>query len=111
MLRTGFQRPMTHVYEPCTRSAWPVPTWPERPARLRKRTASSGSEGVMKRAWIFLSVVFLLALASCGGRNKNGDDKNTLFVSGRIDGDTVDISSKRDGKLVQIMVREGDTVQ
>jgi HlyD family secretion protein len=31
-------------------------------------------------------------------------------VSGRIDGDTVDISSKRDGKIVQIMVREGDSV-
>jgi len=65
----------------------------------------------MKRAWVFVATVLLLALASCGGRGKNGDDKNTLFVSGRIDGDTVDISSKRDGKIVQVMVREGDTVE
>src|SRR5215475_9482824 len=65
----------------------------------------------MNRAWVLVATVLLLVLASCGGRGKNGDDKNTLFVSGRIDGDTVDISSKRDGKLVEIMAREGDTVE
>ena len=34
-----------------------------------------------------------------------------LFISGRIDGDTVDISSKIAGRIVDLKVREGDTVQ
>ena len=34
-----------------------------------------------------------------------------LFVSGRIDGDTVDISSKIAGRIVDLKVREGDTVE
>jgi HlyD family secretion protein len=65
----------------------------------------------MKPASVFVAMIFLFVLSGCGGRNKNGDDKNTMFVSGRIDGDTVDISSKRDGKIVQITVREGDSVE
>ena len=32
-------------------------------------------------------------------------------MSGRIDGDTVDISSKIAGKIVDITAREGDQVQ
>ena len=65
----------------------------------------------MKPTWVFVAMIFLFALSGCGARNKNGGDKDTLFVSGRIDGDTVDISSKRDGKIVQITVREGDSVE
>lgn len=65
----------------------------------------------MNRACLFVAIVLMLALANCGGRNENGGDKDTLFVSGRIDGDTVDISSKRDGKIVELMVREGDPVE
>jgi HlyD family secretion protein len=42
---------------------------------------------------------------------KSAEPEGTLFVSGRIDGDTVDISSKRDGKIVELTVREGDTVE
>lgn len=64
----------------------------------------------MKRTWVLAATVLVSALAGCGGRNKNGD-KDTQFVSGRIDGDTVDISPKRDGKIVQITVREGDSVE
>ena len=65
----------------------------------------------MKRTWVLAAIVLMFAFAGCGGRNKNGGDKDTQFVSGRIDGDTVDISPKRDGKIVQIMVREGDSVE
>jgi len=53
----------------------------------------------------------LLALAGCARTTKAAESEGKLFVSGRIDGDTVDISSKRDGKIVEILVREGDTVQ
>lgn len=65
----------------------------------------------MNRKWIFPYMVLLLALAGCARTTKSAESEGKLFVSGRIDGDTVDISSKRDGKIVEIMVREGDSVQ
>ena len=63
----------------------------------------------MNRTWIVLVVVLPLVFAGC--RTTKSVEKGRLFVSGRIDGDTVDISSKRDGKIVELTVREGDTVQ
>jgi len=65
----------------------------------------------MKRGWIFSGILLLLALSGCSRMTKGAESEGKLFVSGRIDGDTVDISSKRDGKIVQIQVREGDSVQ
>jgi HlyD family secretion protein len=65
----------------------------------------------MNRKWIIPTLVLLLAVAGCSRHSSNGKEQGALFVSGRIDGDTVDISSKRDGKIVEIMVREGDTVE
>jgi HlyD family secretion protein len=65
----------------------------------------------MKRGWIFSGILLLLALAGCSRTTKGAESDGKLFVSGRIDGDTVDISSKRDGKIVEILVREGDNVQ
>ena len=58
----------------------------------------------MKRTYIFVAI--LVALAGC-----KGEPEGTLFVSGRIDGDTVDISSKIAGRIVNLTVREGDSVQ
>jgi HlyD family secretion protein len=63
----------------------------------------------MNQKWMCLAIVWPLLMTGCG-RSEQNADPNSLFVSGRIDGDTVDISSKRDGKIVEIMVREGDTV-
>lgn len=66
----------------------------------------------MNREWILLSMGMALLLAGAGCRMTKGDEpKDTLFVSGRIDGDTVDISSKRDGRIIEITVREGDSVE
>jgi HlyD family secretion protein len=67
----------------------------------------------MNRHWILpsMSVVLLLALTGCSRITKGSEPKDKLFVSGRIDGDTVDISSKREGKIVEITVREGDSVE
>ena len=66
----------------------------------------------MNRQWILLSMSMALLLAGAGCRITKGDEpKDSLFVSGRIDGDTVDISSKRDGRIVEITVREGDSVE
>jgi HlyD family secretion protein len=62
----------------------------------------------MKRTWMLLAISLL---GLCGCWRTSADSAGTLFVSGRIDGDTVDISSKRPGRVVEIMVREGDTVQ
>ena len=62
----------------------------------------------MKKMWLFGSMI-LLMLTGCSRFKSEPKDK--LFVSGRIDGDTVDISSKRDGKIVEIKVREGDSVE
>src|SRR5215475_12317081 len=64
----------------------------------------------MNRKWIVLAVLLPLALSQCARVTKSAE-KGSLFVSGRIDGDTVDISSKRDGKIVEITVREGDSVK
>ena len=65
----------------------------------------------MNQRLIFPGLVLLLALGGCARTTKGSESEGKLFVSGRIDGDTVDISSKRDGKIVQIMVREGDSVE
>jgi len=60
----------------------------------------------MKRSWMCLAIC-IAVLAGC---RSNADPVGTLFVSGRIDGDTVDIASKRAGRITEIMVREGDEV-
>jgi HlyD family secretion protein len=54
-------------------------------------------------------VLFAVMLAAIGCR-KSGNPQ-TLFASGRIDGDVVDLSTKRSGRIVEIKVREGDTVK
>lgn len=59
----------------------------------------------MNRIWVVLGMVLLVFLVAC---TKKTENKDTLFVSGRIDGDTVDISSKTAGKVTEITVREGD---
>jgi HlyD family secretion protein len=61
----------------------------------------------MKRTWILLGAA-LLGLCGC---NRNAEPASTIFVSGRIDGDTVDISSKIPGRIVNLTVREGESVE
>jgi len=61
----------------------------------------------MKRMWMVLGFGFVILL----GCKKEAEPEGTLFVSGRIDGDTVDISSKIAGRIVDLKVREGDSVQ
>jgi len=60
----------------------------------------------VKSTWILLA----LALVSLNGC-RSAEPPGTLFTSGRIDGDTVDLSTKRSGRVVEITVREGDTVK
>jgi HlyD family secretion protein len=57
---------------------------------------------------MLLGITLALGLHGCGRASADAD---SLFVSGRIDGDTVDLSSKRPGRIVEITVREGDSVQ
>jgi len=61
----------------------------------------------MKRTWMLLGTV-LLVLSGC---RRSAEPAGTIFVSGRIDGDTVDISSKIAGRIVDLKVREGDSVE
>jgi HlyD family secretion protein len=65
----------------------------------------------MNRMWIFPAMLLLLALTGCARTTKSAEREGKLFVSGRIDGDTVDIAPKRDGKIVEITVREGASVE
>jgi HlyD family secretion protein len=65
----------------------------------------------MSPKWIFPGLLLLLALVGCVRTTKSAESEGKLFVSGRIDGDTVDISSKREGKIVEVLVREGDKVE
>ena len=60
----------------------------------------------MKHVWIFAGMV-ALALSGC----KQAAVPDGIFVSGRIDGDSVDISSKLAGRIVELTVREGDSVK
>jgi HlyD family secretion protein len=61
----------------------------------------------MKSIWMLSGIGFVILL----GCKKNTEQEGSLFVSGRIDGDTVDISSKIAGRIVNLKVREGDSVQ
>jgi HlyD family secretion protein len=61
----------------------------------------------MKQTWMLLGIA-LLVLTGC---RQSSEPEGTLFVSGRIDGDTVDISSKIAGRIQELTVREGDTVK
>jgi HlyD family secretion protein len=61
----------------------------------------------MKRTCVVFAAT-LIILSGCG---RNSEPEGTLFVSGRIDGDSVDISSKIAGRVVDLKVREGDSVQ
>jgi hypothetical protein len=65
----------------------------------------------MSWKWIFPAMFLLLVLAGCSRTTKGAESEGKLFVSGRIDGDTVDVSSKRDGKIVELTVREGASVE
>jgi HlyD family secretion protein len=59
----------------------------------------------MKRTWMLFVTILILT-----GCRKSAEPPGTLFVSGRIDGDTVDVSSKIAGRIVNLTVREGDNV-
>src|SRR5262249_20208534 len=61
-----------------------------------------------KPGWIFLAII-LLSTNAC--RSTSASNEGSLFVSGRIDGDTVDLSSKREGRIVELRFREGDSVK
>jgi len=61
----------------------------------------------MKRAWLLAGVIVPLL---CGCRQAAAPE-GTIFVSGRIDGDSVDISSKMPGRIQELTVREGDSVK
>jgi HlyD family secretion protein len=62
----------------------------------------------MKRVWVLAGVLLVIALAGC---SRNKEPEGTLFVSGRIDGDTIDVSSKFRGQIVELSVRESDSVE
>jgi HlyD family secretion protein len=57
-----------------------------------------------------MEMLLAMTLVILAGCNRKAEPDGTLFVSGRIDGDTVDISSKIAGRIVDLKVREGDTV-
>ena len=63
-------------------------------------------EEAMKRTWMVFGIALMLLI----GCKKSAEPPGTLFVSGRIDGDTVDISSKIQGRIVNLTGREGDSV-
>ena len=60
----------------------------------------------MKQALVLAGII---TLSVCGC--KNSEPEGTIFVSGRIDGDSVDLSSKIAGRVAELTVREGDSVK
>jgi HlyD family secretion protein len=55
-----------------------------------------------------LALSGLLVLAAC---NETAPEPGTLFVSGRIEGDETNIAPRASGRIVEIAVREGDSVK
>src|SRR6516225_2308532 len=98
---------MTHVYVHFTRWDWCARTWRAQSAGPSEPIISKHEESFMKSMSMLLAIS-LLSLSAC---RTSANSDGTLFVSGRIDGDTVDISSKRPGRITEITVREGDSVQ
>src|SRR4051795_9291410 len=104
MRKTAWKEPTKRAFVPNIRSGWHERIWRGPRGRPRKPIAS---EAAMKPTWILLATT-LLFLSGC---NRNTEPEGTIFLSGRIDGDTVDISSKIQGRLVDLAVREGDSVK
>ncbi len=52
---------------------------------------------------------FFLFVSCDSGRSENG--ANTIFVSGRIEGDVTNVAPKLSGRVVEVAVREGDNVR
>src|SRR5262249_33913342 len=95
-------------YAPSTRWDSRAPTWRVRSEPPSKPIASRDGEEFMKHTLMLLAIS-VMGLCGCGRTSANYTE-GKLFVSGRIDGDTVDISSKRPGQITEIKVREGDSV-
>src|SRR6185369_13209422 len=85
---------------------WRGRIWRGQQERRKKHIANDGLREGMKRTWM----VFGIALMFLTGCKKSAESPGTLFISGRIDGDTVDVSSKIQGQIVDVTVREGDSV-
>jgi HlyD family secretion protein len=64
----------------------------------------------MKKSFI-LACLLMWMWTMLSGCAKKYQASEGLFVSGRIDGDTLDISSRREGRILEINVREGDHVE
>lgn len=56
----------------------------------------------------FLFLVGLLLLAAC---NEQAPDPGVIFVSGRIEGDETNLAPRIAGRIVEVAVREGETVK
>src|ERR1700751_184480 len=106
MRRSGFRRRMMREYARSTRSGWRARIWHGRRARPKRIIEDKAGSRPMKRIWMLIGAA-VVVLSACGPSQPKG----TVFVSGRIDGDTVDISSKIPGRIVNLTVREGDSVE
>src|SRR5581483_45171 len=108
MRKIASRKPMKRKSARSKCSGWRARTWLAPQGRPRKPTENRmRSRKLMGRTWMLLGTV-LLVLSAC---NRSVEPVGTIFVSGRIDGDTVDISSKIPGRVVNLTVREGDLVK
>ncbi len=67
----------------------------------------------MKRLWILIAAIIAVAAAGTffylnAHNRKNG---RFLYVNGRIEGDEIDVGTKVPGKIVKVLVDEGDSVR
>jgi HlyD family secretion protein len=65
----------------------------------------------MTRIRPFLSLVAAIGLAAACGTSRPKAAEGEVFVSGRIEGDEVDLAFKANGRIREILVREGDPVE
>ncbi len=59
-------------------------------------------------AHICVALAIVLVTAAC---NKTEQEPGTLFVSGRIEGDETTIAPRTSGRIIEVVVREGESVK
>ena len=66
----------------------------------------------MRRQPVFaVLLISCLGLSAGCGRDSRAGDANAIFVSGRIEGDVTNVAPKLSGRVVEVAVREGDSVR
>lgn len=66
---------------------------------------------MLTKRFLAVSAAALCLLVAGCRQSQNPEESGVLRITGRVEGDETNIASKRPGRVVEITVREGDTVR